>query len=420
MKRLICIFTAVLSAGFAEAQFSDFGVTVSSDGTLTYPAAAEFRSKNDIAAKSDIPQIKTLTLGDGLLGTSYNGSAAVSTGIDISWLLQKRKCFDRDIRLYVDMTPTVDVFHKNLDGSYNTYYWTDCEIKAIDNRTNAIIYFTSTIALNNSQVAQLHPDITDKAIRVWYRTVYGGSDCYGGIYEFVDFDSCIGYDADNKAPITGVWVYPNLEKNIKWNNKNVSVREILTHPDVTVLAWRQTPTRGELYNSQKVWRPVRVERYGEMHQVPNYIPQNNAFVGKIDNFTQVGIYQHTENGDCPLYYLNDQLTFVAGNACPYDYVLYFRYGTNFSKQSNRRLVLEFESDTATWNTKSTAARTITITGGTGKGTVLWTKPENSNTATSARKFYLALDGGSSSVSISGPFIKGEIFRMPKFRTYFEE
>ncbi len=378
MKKILLFLAACVASVSAFAEGESYTVMTDDSGALLVPSKAEFHEKNV-------------------------------------------KCFDRDIRLYVDMTPTVDVFHKNLDGSYNTYYWTDCEIKAIDNRTNAIIYFTSTIALNNSQVAALHPDITDKAIRVWYRTVYGGSGCYGGIYEFTDFSSCIYYDADNKVPITGVWVYPNLEKNIKWNNKNVSVREILTSPDVTVLAWRQTPMQGELYNSQKVWRPVRVERYGEMHQVPNYIPQNNAFVSQLDSWTQVGIYQHTENGgNCPLYYLNDQLIFVAGDACPYDYVLYFRYGTNFSKQSNRRLVLEFESDTATWDTKSTAARTITITSGTGKGTVLWTKPENSNTATSARKFYLALDGGSSSVSISGPFIKGEIFRMPKFRTYFEE
>lgn len=388
MKKTLTLFLLTL----ANALSAQSLVQVYNDGRLFYPE--NFFEKNDVATKT--------------------------------WVAQKtdeaKSGFDRDIRLYVDMTPTVDVFHKNLDGSYNTYYWTDCEIKAIDNRTNAIIYFTSTIALNNSQVAQLHPDITDKAIRVWYRTVYGGSGCYGGIYEFTDFNSCISNEADHKVPITGVWVYPHLEKIIKWNNKNVSVREILTHPDVTVLAWRQTPTKGELYNSQKVWRPVRVERYGEMHQVPNYIPQNNAFVSRNDSFLpQVGIYQHTENnGNCPLYFLNDQLIFVAGDACPYDYVLYFRYGTNFSKQSNRRLVLEFESDTAIWDTKSTAARTISITGGTGKGTVLWTKPENSNTATSARKFYLSLDGGSSSVSISGPFIKGEIFRMPKFRTYLEE
>lgn len=377
MKKILLFLAACVASVSAFAEGESYTVMTDDSGALLVPSKAEFHEKNV-------------------------------------------KCFDRDIRLYVDMTPTVDVSNKNLDGSYNTYYWTDCEIKAIDNRTNAIIYFTSTIALNNSQVAQLHPDITDKERRVWYRTVYGGSGCYGGIYEFTKFYSCIGDDASDKVPITGVWVYPNLEKNIKWNNKNVSVREILTHPDVTVLAWRQTPMQGELYNSQKVWRPVRVERYGEMHQVPNYIPQNNAFVGKIDNFAQVGIYQHTENNNCPLYYLNDQLIFVAGDACPYDYVLYFRYGTNFSKQSNRRLVLEFESDTATWDTKSTAARTITITSGTGKGTVLWTKPENSNTATSARKFYLALDGGSSTLNISGPFIKGEIFRMPKFRTYLEE
>ena len=378
MQKILLFLAACVASVSAFAEGESYTVMTDDSGALLVPSKAEFHEKNV-------------------------------------------KCFDRDIRLYVDMTPTVDVSNKNLDGSYNTYYWTDCEIKAIDNRTNEIIYFTSTIALNNSQVAQMHSYLTDKEIRVWYRTVYGGSSCYGGIYEFTDFYSCIGYDADKNVPITGVWVYPNLEKKIYLGNQNLSVREVLTHPDVTVLAWRQTPMQGELYNGKKVWRPVRVERYGEMHQVPNYIPQNNAFVGQFDSQTQVGIYQHTENGDnCLLYYQKDQLNFVAGDACPCDYKLNFRYVTDFSKQSNRRLVLEFESDTVTWFPRSTAARTITITSGTGKGTVLWTKPENSNIATSARKFYLALDGGSSTLSISGPFIKGEIFRMPKFRTYLEE
>lgn len=390
MKKSLTVILLTL----ANALFAQSLVQVYNDGRLFYPE--NFFEKNDVATKT--------------------------------WVAQKadeaKSGFDRDIRLYVDMTPTAGLTQKDINGDYSMRYWSDCEIKAIDNRTNAILYFTSTIALNNSQVAKLHPSITDKGVRIWYRTVFGGSGCYGDINELTDFDSCIYYEADNKVPITGVWVYPNLEKKILWNGKHVSVREILTHPDVTVLAWRQNPTESEKYNNQKVWRPVRVERYGEMHQVPNYIPQNNAFVSTTDNVFNadaVGIYQSTENNGCPLYYLNDQLVFTAGQDCPYSYILYFRYGANFNKQSSKRLVLEFESDTATWHTKSTAARTITITSGTGKGTVLWTKPEDSpNTATSARKFYLALDGSSSVVEISGPFLKGEVFRMPKFRTYLEE
>ena len=299
MKRLICIFTAVLAAGFAEAQFSDLGVTVSSDGTLTYPAAAVFRSKNDIAAKSDIPQIKTLTLGEGLLGTSYNGSAAVSTGIDISWLLQKRKSYQQDFRLFIDTQPSPD----NNAAIGKMQWWSDCEIKCIDKWGN-LVYFTSTIALNNSQVLQLHPQITDKTPKIYFwrgdlKNPAGG--CWGVRGQLTNFNSSIG--ANGSYGYSAIWIYPslssteeralpvfkglgvldaanypkkgkgdnssaaNLAAGYKWVVWGEYVRSVLNNPDNTVLCWRQTKTEGEIFNSRKLWRPVRIEFYGDFKEV---------------------------------------------------------------------------------------------------------------------------------------------------------
>ena len=272
MKKSLTVILLTL----ANALFAQSLVQVYNDGRLFYPE--NFFEKNGIATKSDISNLKKLTLGEGLLGTSYNGSAAVSTGIDISWLLQKRKSYQQDFRLFIDTQPSPDSNYT----SGKMQWWSDCEIKCIDKWGN-LVYFTSTIALNNSQVAALHPQITDKTPKIYYwrGNLYNpAGGCWGIKGQLTNFNSSIG--ANGTYGYSAIWIYPSLSstetrtvpvytglgvstnKQVVWGEY---VRSVLNNPDNTILCWRQTTTQGELFNSRKLWRPVRIEFYGDFKEI---------------------------------------------------------------------------------------------------------------------------------------------------------
>lgn len=182
------------------------------------------------------------------------------------------KCFGRNFRLFIDTTPSV-----GSSSSTKVYYWTDCEIKCIDKWGN-LIYFTSTIALNNSQVMQLHPELTDKAPKIYFwQTAYenAAGGCWGERKLLTNFNSSIGAAKSSSACVSGIWIYPALDSTEKrtipiFTGAGVStskqviwgeyVGEILSNPENTVLCWRQTTSVGETYNGNKVWRPVRLEK----------------------------------------------------------------------------------------------------------------------------------------------------------------
>ena len=165
------------------------------------------------------------------------------------------------------------------DNVMNLKYWTDCELKVIDKWGN-IIYFTSTINLNNAQVASLHPEITDESPTIWYFGTYryATSECYGLKTQFTDFNSSIGATIGSSYTVSGVWIYPNLSsketrqvpnytgynqqsgtKQVVWGQY---IREIFENPNNTIIIWRQTAAQGELFNGKKLWRPVQITHYG--------------------------------------------------------------------------------------------------------------------------------------------------------------
>ena len=293
MKKTLTLFLLTL----ANALSAQSLVQVYNDGRLFYPE--NFFEKNGIATKSDISNLKKLTLGDGLLGTTYNGSAAVSTGIDFSWLLEKQKSYRQDFRLFIDTQPAPA---KNSTPAA-LRWWTDTEIKGIDKWGNNG-YFTTTIALNNSEVANMHPMITDKTPKIFYwrgdiSNPAGG--CWGVKGQLTNFNSSIG--AIGSYGITAIWIYPsidsteeravpvyiglntldktnyprkgkgnnssaeNLAAGYKWVVWGDYVRKFLSDPETTVLCWRQTTTEGEIFNSRKLWRPVKIEYYGDFKEV---------------------------------------------------------------------------------------------------------------------------------------------------------
>lgn len=163
------------------------------------------------------------------------------------------------------------------DNVMNLKYWTDCELKVIDKWGN-IIYFTSTINLNNAQVASLHPEITDNSPTIWYFGTYSYNGCYGTKTQFTNFSSSIGATIGSSSTVSGIWIYPNLSSQAtrqvpNWTGYNQQsgtkqvvwgqyIREVFENPDNTIIIWRQTTTQGELFNGKKLWRPVQITHYG--------------------------------------------------------------------------------------------------------------------------------------------------------------
>lgn len=334
MKKNLTVILLTL----ANALFAQSLVQVYNDGRLFYPE--NFFEKNGIATKSDISNLKKLTLGDGLLGTTYNGSSAVSTGIDFSWLMKKRKTYEQDFRLFIDTTQSQQsltlvsktkqaanpFYYKDSEGKAvrtvnsggsamgyytssfnipNIQYWTDCEIKCIDKWGN-LIYFTSTIALNNLQVQMLHPEFTDNTAKVFYWEInhYNTSGgCWGERKPLTNLNSSIGASIASNSCVSGIWIYPSLDSTngravpaykavdsldstnypkkgkgdnsspdntaagYKWVIWGDYVREVLSNPENTVLCWRQTTSYGEKYYSAKIWRPVRIEFFGDFKEI---------------------------------------------------------------------------------------------------------------------------------------------------------
>ncbi len=166
------------------------------------------------------------------------------------------------------------------DSVWDLIYWTDCELKVIDQWGN-IVYFTSTIRLNSSGVLSLHPEITDTNPTIYFFGTYryATSGCYGLRTQFTNFNSSIGATIDSSYTVSGIWIYPNLSSQEtrtvpNWTGYNQQsgtkqvvwgkyIREVFENPNNTIIIWRQTIGRGELYNNNKLWRPVQITYYGD-------------------------------------------------------------------------------------------------------------------------------------------------------------
>ena len=166
------------------------------------------------------------------------------------------------------------------DVVWDLSYWTDCELKVIDQWGN-IVYFTSTIGLNSSGVLALHPQITDTNPTIYFFGTYryATSGCYGLRTQFTNFNSSIGATIGGSYTVSGIWIYPNLSSQEtrrvpNWTGYNQQsgtkqvvwgkyIREVFENPNNTIIIWRQTIGRGELYNKNKLWRPVQITYYGD-------------------------------------------------------------------------------------------------------------------------------------------------------------
>jgi hypothetical protein len=165
----------------------------------------------------------------------------------------------------------IDTYRDGMDdvgGNYyynygvHASYWSDCELKVLDENGN-IIYFFSTIKFNNQQVEALHDKKYNdtNAIVYYYVSGTGVNACVKPkkLFPKDKWDSSIGktenayngtsYVGDGKVRITGIQIYPSAK-----------FREVFLNPKNSIMIWRQSVNAAELDgNGGKLWRPAIIQ-----------------------------------------------------------------------------------------------------------------------------------------------------------------
>ena len=167
---------------------------------------------------------------------------------------------------------------------YNLIWWTDCEIKVIDKWGNLLVFLT-TVAPESTQVASLHENLHDRNARIfgWSALDYNDTGgCWGQKIELTDRSSSLGEMAGSSGAISAIWISPSIDsaetrsvpvytgagvytmQTVVWGKY---LRAAFENPENTVLAWRQNLSDGEYFNGAKLWRPVRIEYYGDFEEI---------------------------------------------------------------------------------------------------------------------------------------------------------
>ena len=263
---------------FCYAQNEAYTIMAKSDGSLVIPDKATFFSKNVRAFQQDF-RIFVDT-------TPSPESEVLSSS---TWTAPNPfyyKTSNNEVTQTLDSNGRVKTTYAYVTRYYQLRWWTDCEVKVIDKWGN-LVYFTSTIMLNSMQVQQLHPILCDSTPKIFAWVAVGSNGnggCWGQRVEHTIFNASIGSEIASKfgSAISGIWIYPDVssttprlvpiytganiytDKMVVWGEY---VREVFNNPDNTILVWRQTTSAGELYNGNKLWRPARLEYYGDFKEV---------------------------------------------------------------------------------------------------------------------------------------------------------
>ena len=295
IKKLLIGFS-ILYFCFCPCIFAAKVVTVSDDGTLEYPTNSLFYQKNIATFKQNI----RFFIDTAPSPESENLSIA---GYSRSNPFYYRNS-DNSVVQTIRSTGAAQPLFQDYYQYYKIGWWSDCEIKGIDKWGN-IILFTSTIYLNSSSIKALHPEITDEAptIYYWCTVVNPNGECWGVKQQLTDFNSCIGATIGSSYAVTGIWIYPNYSSTNEravpvykglgeldtenypakglGNNSSAAntkagytwvvwgeyLKSVVSNADNTIIAWRQTVNQGETFDGRKIWRPVKLEPYGEFTEV---------------------------------------------------------------------------------------------------------------------------------------------------------
>lgn len=293
MKKLITILNFVLAA----SAFAGVSLTTDTDGNILTVPKQTFFERNVRVFRQDFRLFIDTT-------QSTRTNALLAKTKSVSNPFYYKDSEGKAVRT-VNLVGATMGYYTSSFNVPDIQYWTDCEIKGTD-KWNNLGYFTSTIALNNSEVAALHPLITDKTPKIYYwETAWQNSTggCWGQRGQLTDFNYSIGSLRSSGSCVSAIWIYPsfdskeqravpvyngpntldtanypkkgkgdnsgaaNLAAGYKWVMWGDYVREFLSNPDNTILCWRQTTSYGETYNGYKIWRPVRVEFYGDFKEI---------------------------------------------------------------------------------------------------------------------------------------------------------
>ena len=282
-------------AAFAEGE--SYTVMTDDSGALLVPSKADFYQKNVRVFQQDFRLFIDTT-------QSQQSMTLVSKTKTVANPFYYKDSAGKAVRTVSSSGAALGYYTASFNIP-NIQYWTDCEIKCIDKWGN-LVYFTSTIALDNAQVQMLHPELTDSTAKVFYWEInnYNTSGgCWGERHQLTNLNSSIGASIMSNSCVSGIWIYPSLDSTdgravpvykavdsldttnhpkkglgdnssaentkagYKWVIWGDYVREVLNNPDNTVLCWRQTTSYGEEYNYAKIWRPVRIEFFGDFKEI---------------------------------------------------------------------------------------------------------------------------------------------------------
>lgn len=297
MKKILLFLAACVASVSAFAEGESYTVMTDDSGALLVPSKVDFYQKNVRVFQQDFRLFIDTT-------QSQQSLMLVSKTKTASNPFYYKDSEGKAVRT-VNSGGSAMGYYTSSFNIPNIQYWTDCEIKCIDKWGN-LIYFTSTIALNNLQVQMLHPELTDNTAKVFYWEInnYNTSGgCWGERKQLTNLNSSIGASIASNSCVSGIWIYPSLDstngravpvykavnsldstnypKKGKGDNSSAEntkagykwviwgdyAREVLSNPDNTVLCWRQTTSDGEEYNYAKIWRPVRIEFFGDFKEI---------------------------------------------------------------------------------------------------------------------------------------------------------
>lgn len=297
MKKILLFLAACVASVSAFATGESYTVMTDDSGALLVPSKADFYQKNVRVFQQDFRLFIDTT-------QSQQSLTLIPKTKSVSNPFYYKDSEGKAVRTVNSRGSAMSYYSPSFEIP-NIQYWTDCEIKCIDKWGN-LIYFTSTIALDNRQVQMLHPEFTDNTAKVFYWEInnYNTSGgCWGERKQLTNLNSSIGASIASNSCVSGIWIYPSLDstngravpvykgvnfldstnypKKGKGDNSSAEntkagykwviwgdyVREVLNNPENTVLCWRQTTYNGEEYNYAKIWRPVRIEFFGDFKEI---------------------------------------------------------------------------------------------------------------------------------------------------------
>lgn len=271
MKKLITYLCGLLCVATAYGQYA---VTVDADGNLQIPTKPEFFNLNRLSIQ------QSFRLYVNTAPSQVNNSAFLTKSITNTFYFQDANGnWVRTANANGSAKANYNVQVPNIS------WWTDCQIKVIDKYGN-LIYFASTVSWDLDYPAHQSVVDTTAVVKAWLSTLQDGTNpCWGSMVDLGTHNSLSEIASAVYGSISSIWIYPSINstevrevpiysaygtyelKNVVWGKY---LRVIFNNPENTVLSWRKNASQNEGFSSSvKLWRPVRIEYFGNFSLIDN-------------------------------------------------------------------------------------------------------------------------------------------------------